>query len=134
MYVPMNIHSTPLSPALLCDTDAAGRFCYWRGQSGKRYIHSVYPLGTCPPLPGAVYIAVRRKGGSPVPVSIGRFPAILDRGGVDSFRRRLMMMGVGEIHVHLLAKGEYEAEAIKADLERVLHPAGNDLTALNLAA
>jgi len=130
----MNIHSTLPSPALLRDTDAADRFCYWRGQSGKRYIHSVYPLGTCPPLPGAVYIAVRRNGGSLSAVSIGRFPAMLDRSAVESLRRRLGVMGVSEIHVHLLAKGEYEAEAIKADLERVLHIAGNDLGALNLAA
>ena len=53
IYVPMNIHGTPLSSTLLRDTDAADRFWYWRGQSGRRYIHSVYSLSACPPLPGA---------------------------------------------------------------------------------
>ena len=74
MNVPMNIHGTPLSSTLLRDTESADRFWYWSGRSGRRYIHSVYPLASFPPLPGAVYIASRRSGGVPVAVALGRFP------------------------------------------------------------
>jgi hypothetical protein len=116
----MNIHGTPLAPALLRDTDAADRFWYWRGRSGRRYIHSVYALPACPPLPGAVYLAVRRGASGPVAIGLGRFPAILDGASADRQRARLAALGANEVHVHLLAKGDQEAESIRADLAGVV--------------
>jgi hypothetical protein len=118
----MNIHGTPLASALR-DTDAADRFWYWRGRSGRRYIHSVYALATCPPLPGAVYLAVRRGATGPVAIGLGRFPAILDGASAERQRARLAALGANEVHVHLLAKGDQEAESIRADLAGVVEPA-----------
>ena len=132
----MNIHGTPLSSALLRDTESADRFWYWSGRSGRRYIHSVYALATCPPLPGAVYIAVRRNSGVPVPVAValGRFPAILDRVGIDRLRRRLSALGASELHVHLLSRSENEAEAVRNDLAAAIDPQLLDLSIVSLAA
>ncbi|MCK9911347.1 hypothetical protein MXD81_19505, partial [Microbacteriaceae bacterium K1510] len=36
--------------------DEAARFHFWTGASGKRYVHSVYELVECPPLPAANYV------------------------------------------------------------------------------
>ena len=119
----MNIHGTPLASTLLRDTDAADRFWYWRGRSGRRYIHSVYALATCPPLPGAVYLAVRRGATGPVAIGLGRFPPILDGASAERQRTRLSALGANEVHVHLLAKGDQEAESIRADLAGVVEPA-----------
>ena len=131
---PMNNHGTPLSSTLLRDTDAADRFWYWSGRSGRRYIHSVYALATCPPLPGAVYIAVRRNSGVPVAVALGRFPAILDQPGIERLRRRLSALGASELHVHLLSRSESEAEAARSDLAAAIDPQWRDLSIVSLAA
>jgi hypothetical protein len=119
----MNIHGTPLASTLLRDTDVADRFWYWRGRSGRRYIHSVYALATCPPLPGAIYLAVRRSALGPIAIGLGRFPAILDGASAERQRARLAALGANEVHVHLLAKGDQEAESIHADLAAVVEPA-----------
>lgn len=131
---PMNIYGAPLSSTLLRDTETADRFWYWSGRSGRRYIHSVYALINCPPLPGAVYIAARRNGGVPVAVALGRFPAILDRPGIERLRRRLSALGASELHVHLLARSESEAETVRADLAAAIDPQLRDLSIVSLAA
>ena len=48
-------------PALVCAEAAFDQaFHYWRGASGRRYLHSVYSLVGCPALPQANFILVRR--------------------------------------------------------------------------
>ncbi len=93
-----------------------GRFHYWTGQTGDRYIFSVYRAGACPPLPGAVYvIAGKSHGGDLFPVAIGRFAAIWE----DANRQALKLLnntGGDEVHVHLLAKDDETAEQIVCDL------------------
>ena len=102
------------------DTDFADRFWYWHGASGKRYIHSVYVADQCPPLPGAVYVAVRRRGDVREAVAVGRLSKIWDvqqgiTGGLD-----LQQLGAEELHVHLLAREEEAADAVAADLHEWL--------------
>ncbi len=130
----MNIHGTPLSSTLLRDTETADRFWYWSGRTGRRYIHSVYALGGFPPLPGAVYIATRRHGGVPVAVALGRFPSVLDQGGIERLRRRLGALGATELHVHLLARSENEAESVRSDLAAAIDPQWRELSIVSLAA
>jgi hypothetical protein len=112
----MLIHGTPVTADLPSDPTFKDRFWYWTGGSGRKYIHSVYTLDDCPPLPGAIYVAVRREGTLRVVLGIGRFTPFWEGpiGGRDlqSLRNR----GVDEIHVHLLAKSPEVAEAILDDL------------------
>lgn len=112
----MLIHGTPIAADLPSDPDFKDRFWYWTGASGRKYIHSVYGLEDCPPLPGAIFVAVRREGPLRVVMGIGRFTQFWDGtlGGRDlaSLRRQ----GVDEIHVHLLAKSPEVADAILEDL------------------
>ena len=107
-------HAEPA--AISRDGDFADRFWYWHGASGKRYIHSVYAAESCPPLPGAVFVAVRRSGDLREAVAVGRFSRLWDvaagiTGGLD-----LAALDVDELHVHLLAREESEAEAVANDL------------------
>lgn len=98
-------------------------FWYWRGASGQKYIHSVYDLDACPPLPGAVYVGVRRNGHLRVAMAVGRFEQFWDKTlGLDDFAM-LESLGATEVHVHLLAKGSEAAEAVKSDLARALSQA-----------
>jgi hypothetical protein len=97
------------------DFGRGDRFWYWRGISGQRYIHSIYGADSCPPLPGAVYVAVRRVGNAREALAVGRFPSFL-----EVFSSAASGLVADEIHVHLLARDEADAKAVLADLERAL--------------
>ena len=110
----MIIHGTPLSSELLRDADAKDRFWYWRGASGRKYIHSVYAADLCPPLPGATYVLVRRAGTLRVAFAAGR---------LSEWSGNLPASCAGsgcEIHVHLMARDDAEAEWIAGDLAAAL--------------
>jgi hypothetical protein len=114
----MLIQGSPfkLSPAIADMPGLSERFWYWQGSSGQKYIHSVYEPDNCPPLPGAVYVGVRRQGSIRTAVCVGRFlplwelPKTMDSN----------LAGLDELHVHLLARGPGEAEQVLADLTLAL--------------
>lgn len=99
------------------------RFQYWQGASGHRYICSIYAPNSCPPLPGAVYIAVKREeDGSRAARAVGRFAALIGAGnGIAKSLARTA--GANEIHVHLLAEDDENAERTVRDLKEALAPA-----------
>jgi hypothetical protein len=121
----MIIHGTPLSSEVLRDAGAKDRFFYWRGASGRRYIHSVYPADSHPPLPGAVYVLVRRTGTLRTAIAVGRLSVWSGAAPVDA------AAGPCELHVHLMTENEAGAEAVRADLAMALEmpdaaPAGRE--------
>jgi hypothetical protein len=105
------------SLAALAGTPIASRFCSWIGQSGRRYVFSVYPAPECPAFPDAVLLAVvRDMTGRRCVVSVrdtGAFPEpVLAR-----VRRELSAFASGlELHLHLLAASSAERAATIADL------------------
>ena len=110
------------------DFGRGDRFWYWRGTSGQRYIHSIYEAHSCPPLPGAVYVAVRRVGNDREALAVGRFPSFL-----DAFSTTAAGLAADEIHVHLLARNEAGAKAVLADLEGALEEVPASLPGLHEA-
>jgi hypothetical protein len=112
MFVPMLIHGSPISINFPLGSNDNERFWYWRGASGKKYIHSVYAAGACPPLPGAIYVAVRRIGGLRTVTAMGRFSPFW-----DSTSSELADVDADEIHVHLLARDNAAANAVLNDLQ-----------------
>ena len=108
----MLIHGTPLTPSLTRDAETGDRFWYWRGFSGRSYIHTVYPVDACPPLPGAVFVAVRRTGSLRTALKAGRLPSVWSFAGPAE----LAVSGATEIHVHLLAADERAADGVARDL------------------
>jgi hypothetical protein len=94
----------------------ASRFCSWIGQSGRRYVFSVYPASECPAFPDAVLMAVvRDMAWRRCVVSVrdtGAFPEPV----VVRVLRELRTFGPGlELHLHLLAASSAERAATVAD-------------------
>lgn len=116
----MLIQGSPITLNAPQDADMRDRFFYWQGASGRKYIHSVYNLDACPPLPGAIYVAVKRSGHMRIAMAVGRFAPFWDKtlGQIDL--DRLEALDVDEVHVHLLAHSPEGAEAIKNDLSAAL--------------
>jgi len=95
----------------------ANRFHFWTGASGKRYVHTVYELFECPPLPAANYVLVRREPGARRKVlSIGRVGNSVASLNLAEIRQRGAELGADEIHVHLLADSAKLAKLIEFDL------------------
>ena len=116
----MIIHGTPLSIPFSVATDSEPRFWYWYGASGRRFIHSVYRPETCPPLPGAVFLAVRSLGNIRTVLRAGRFAGQWDVNIPAESPAYWESLGANEIHVHLLSRDETEAREIAADLKAAL--------------
>ena len=107
-----------MSAKLPEDLGFGERFWYWRGASGRSYIHSIYQVGSCPPLAGAVFVLVSVENGRRRAVATGRFSNCVDS-------RALLNVGgnhrASEIHVHHLARDHDAANAVWDDLEAALH-------------
>src|SRR4029079_1425138 len=81
------------------------RFHFWTGASGKRYVHSVYDLLECPPMPAVNYVLVRRNvDGRLEALSIGRVSNGAPSLNLAEIRHRGAELGAHEVHVHLLAE------------------------------
>ena len=130
----MMIHATPITLTGLPTCSAASssasslglsqsaqaashQFWYWHGASGRKYIHSVYEPEHCPPLPGAIYLAVKLCGANREVLAIGRFPKFPNYHAASRAWADLKVEGADEIHVHLLAKSNDVAEDIIRDLK-----------------
>ena len=122
----MQIQGSPISITFPHGSVDNERFWYWRGASGKKYIHSIYAGDACPPLPGAIYVAVRRIGHLRTAVAVGRFSPLWD-GAFSEFAG----IDADEIHVHLLAHDNSAANAVLGDLQAAF---GESRQTVSLAA
>jgi hypothetical protein len=105
-------------PALVCSEAAfAQAFHYWRGASGRRYLHSVYTLVGCPALPRANYILVRRyDDGTRVALSFGQTKDDAATLNLAHLRHEGAKCGANEVHIHLLAENADARVLVEADL------------------
>ena len=110
----------PLSGTLPEDSGLGERFWYWRGASGRRYIHSIYRPELCPPVAGAVFVIVSLAGGMRRAKRVGRFPSDAASANAAPWTE---LPGEEEIHVHLLAREEEAAEEVLEDLRAAMNAA-----------
>jgi len=105
-------------PALVCaEARFAQAFHYWRGASGRRYLHSVYTLIGCPAMPQANYILVRRRDdGTRTPLAFGQATDDASSLNHAHLRHQGARLGANEVHIHLLAETAEERAAVEADL------------------
>jgi hypothetical protein len=104
-------------PALVCAEACFDQaFHYWRGASGRRYLHSVYTLIGCPPLPRANYILVRRQDGFLTPLAFGQTKDDAISLNLAHLRHQGAKLGANEVHIHLLAETPEERAQIEGDL------------------
>lgn len=105
-------------PALVCAEAAfAQAFHYWRGASGRRYLHSVYTLVGCPALPQANYILVRRhEDGTREALAFGDTKDDAVTLNLAHLRHEGAKCGANEVHIHLLADTPQDRAMVEADL------------------
>lgn len=110
-------------PALVCSEAAfAQAFHYWRGASGRRYLHSVYTLIGCPALPQANYILVRRYAdGSREALAFGQTKDDAVTLNLAHLRHEGAKCGANEVHLHLLAETGHDRTLVEADLSAAHH-------------
>ena len=100
----------------LASLPVGGAFRYWRGQSGRRYLHTVYTLADWPGYAQANVIFVARQGDSRNVVWIGRADDRSEDGDMQALIARMTRLGATEVHVHLLAGSDRARAAVEADL------------------
>ena len=105
-------------PALVCAEAAFDQaFHYWRGASGRRYLHSVYSLVGCPALPQANFILVRRHDdGSREALMFGNTKNDAMSLNLADLRHEGAKIGANEVHIHLLADTARARTFVEADL------------------
>jgi len=105
-------------PALVCrEAQVTQPFHYWRGASGQRYLHTVFPLFDCPLMPRVNYILVQRdRDGTRRPLDIGQTISNADSLNLAHLRRRAAFLGANEIHIHFLSETVSQRAAAEADL------------------
>jgi hypothetical protein len=97
--------------------EGAVRFHFWRGASGRRYLHTVYALIECPPLPKANYILVRREAdGGLTALHVGCGESDAPTLNLACIRQRAAVLGANEVHVHLLPDSDAQRRLVTCDL------------------
>jgi hypothetical protein len=105
-------------PALVCaEASFDQAFHYWRGASGRRYLHTVYTLIGCPALPQANYILVRRHDdGSRRALLFGQTKDDAITLNLAHLRHEGAKLGANEVHIHLLTESGEDRDHVEADL------------------
>ena len=105
-------------PALVCrEGEVEQSFHYWRGQSGQRYLHTVFPLIECPLVAAVNYILVYRDpDGVCRPLDVGRTTGASESLNLARLRRRASLMGANEVHVHFMADTPGARARVEADV------------------
>jgi len=89
----------------------------WRGASGRRYVHSVYSLIDCPPLPKATHVLVHRdSGGSRRVLHVGLGRSDVPTLNLAQVRQRGAQLGANEVHVYFHAMSDAARSLVAYDL------------------
>jgi hypothetical protein len=107
--------SPPPKSAVAAEDMARAQF--WRGASGRRYMHTVYSLIECSPVPEAIYLLVRRADdGSCQVLHIASGESDAPTLNLARIRQRGATLGANEVHVHFLAETEGRRRLVICDL------------------
>jgi hypothetical protein len=89
----------------------------WRGASGRAYVHSVYSLIECPPLPKASFILVRRAAdGRRAVLHVGLARSHTATLNLAQVRQRGARLGANEVHVYFEPPSSAEHALVACDL------------------
>jgi hypothetical protein len=111
----------PAPVSLGLSNEASAGQHVWRGATGSRYTHSVYSLITCPPLPAASYILVRRDdGGRRTALRVGLGQSDAPTVNLAQVRQRGAQLGANEVHVHFGATDDDQRRLVACDLRASL--------------
>jgi hypothetical protein len=111
--------SSPAVASTASDIGASDseRFEFWTGQSGRRYVHTVFSLIECPELPSANYVLVRREPhGQRTALRVSRTVHASASLNLADIRHRGAQLGAQEVHVHLIAASDAARRLIERDI------------------
>ena len=121
---------TPAKPASSAGATPATDFKFWVGASGRRYVHTIHTLLTCPEVPNANYILVRRReDGRRTVLRIGCLSHDAPSLNLAEIRQDGATLGANEVHVHLIAETEAQRRFIELDLSSGLSLSSGAATA-----
>jgi hypothetical protein len=104
----------------------AERLHFWRGASGRSYVHTVYSLIECPPMPRANYVLVKRgSNGRAIALRCGQVRHAAPTLNLAELRQLGAQLGASEVHVHLLASCSEDARLIELDVAAAECAVGN---------
>lgn len=105
-------------PALVCrDGEIEQSFHYWRGESGQRYLHTVFPLIDCPLMAAVNYILVHRGAdGVRRPLDVGRTSGASESLNLAKLRMQAAVLGANEVHIHFMAETPGARARVEADV------------------
>ena len=93
------------------------KYVYWKGTSDRRYLHTVFDLKHCPPLPRINYILVHRdEEGRRTPLHVGYTVRESSSLNLAHLRQKGASLGANEVHIHLLTESDVERKLIEFDL------------------
>lgn len=96
--------AAPAPAALGVPADVPARLHFWRGASGKRYVHSVYSLIECPPFPNAMYLLVQRTpDGRRRILQIAAAESDAPTLNLARIRQRGAQLDANEVHIYFPA-------------------------------
>lgn len=99
----------------------SARSLFWDGASGRRYVHTVYSLLECPPVPQATYLLARRENdGSCRVLRVASAESSAPTLNLAQIRQVGATLGANEVHVHYLAETEGQRRLVSCDLRAVL--------------
>ena len=103
-----------------------GEFAFWTGATGANYVHSIYELAACPPLPAVNYVLTTRdtEAGRWRVVAIGRTSSASRTANRSAIRELADRLGASDVHVHYLGSSDRERAMIAFDIETGLSLAG----------
>ena len=93
------------------------RFEFWAGATGTCYVHSVFALHACPPIPKSVFLIVTRdSNGAQTIHHVGQCTHDTDTLNLAYIRQTAAEFGANEVHVHFLASGHRDRAQVAFDL------------------
>ena len=96
--------------------ETTSRFEFWRGASGRRYIHTIHPLRFCPPVADATYMLVRREGDRRRVLAVNRTHNDAASLNLAEIRQAAARLDANEVHVHLIAASDRDRAVVEFDL------------------
>ena len=101
--------------------DESARSLFWDGASGRRYVHTVYSLLECPPVPQVTYLLARReKDGSCQVLRVASAESSAPTLNLAQIRQAGATLGANEVHMYFLAETQGHRRLVSCDLRAAL--------------